>query len=174
MRKFFAAIFIFLCVTFADAQAVDSDDTLSWNDVIINAPINKRFDFLLQGTFRFGNDITRLNEQRTIVGFVYKPNETWSVQPSYLNINARNSRGLFRHEDRLALRVSYHFPFKKFDLYHRSLIERRLREPRNSWRYRPSLTVEKSIAKFIPGAKVFVTEEVFYDSIIEKFSRNRT
>lgn len=174
MKKCLLILILLGCSSiFAAAQTVDSDDTLSWNDIIATVPINKHFDFFVQGTFRFGKDISRLNEYRAVVGFVYKPNKTWAFQPSYLNVHARNSRGIFQLENRLAFRVSYHFPFKKFDLYHRSLFERRQREPRNSWRYRPSLTLEKSINKIIPDTKVFVTEEVFYDSIAGKFSRNR-
>jgi hypothetical protein len=173
MKIFIASVFILISIVCTSAQTVATDDTLSWNDVQFTVPINKQLDFFLQGTFRFGKNITRLNEHRAVFGFVYKPNKTWSFQPSYLNINARNSSGRFRLENRLAMRVSYHFPFKKFDLYHRSLFELRLRNPRNSWRYRPSLTLEKDIKKIIPKAKIFLTEEVFYDSILEKFSRNR-
>ncbi|CAA9414508.1 MAG: hypothetical protein AVDCRST_MAG74-2523 [uncultured Pyrinomonadaceae bacterium] len=76
-------------------------------------------------------------------------------------------------EHRLNFRAIYRFPFKLIAVSHRSWIERRLREPRNSWRYRPSLTFEKDVGKIIPGVKLFVTEEVFYDSILRRFSRNR-
>jgi hypothetical protein len=76
-------------------------------------------------------------------------------------------------EHRLNFRATYRFPFKKFGFSHRSWVERRLRQPRNSWRYRPSLTFEQDIKKIIPDARVFVTEEIFYDSILKRFSRNR-
>jgi len=115
-----------------------------------------------------------LNDGRYSIGFIYKPNKSWTIQPFYWFINARNSRSQFRHEDRLNLRIGYRFPFKKFGLSHRSAFEYRLRSPRNSFRYRPSLTFDKDIPKnIIPKAKFFVTEEVFYDSILKKFSRNR-
>jgi hypothetical protein len=135
--------------------------------------MNEQFDFTFVGTFRFGNNITQLNDRRIAASIVYKPNKSWSFQPFYWNIVARNSRGRFQMEHRLNLRATYRFPFKKFGLSHRSWIERRLRKPRNSWRYRPSLSFEKGIEKIIPDARVFVTEEVFYDSILKKFSRNR-
>ena len=86
---------------------------------------------------------------------------------------ARNASGKFTTEHRLNLRAFYRFPFKRIHVSHRSLIERRLREPRNSWRYRPWLTFEKDIGKIIRGVKLFATEEVFYDSILRRFSRNR-
>jgi len=161
-------------VLFADAQTVaDEDDNQSWNDVQLTVPMTKEFDFYLAGTFRFGKNVTRLNDRRIAVGFIYKPNKSLSFQSFYSNIEARNANGRFRTEHRLNLRVGYRFPFKKFGLSHRSLFEYRLRSPRNSFRHRPSLTFEKDIPKIIPKSKFFITEEIFYDSLLRKFSRNR-
>ena len=176
MKKiFFALSLIVFCTIYVDAQTIaDEEDNQSWNDIQVTVPMTNEFDFTLAGTFRFGKNITRLNERRIAVGFVYKPNKSWSFQPFYWHILARNASGRFRTEHRLNFRVNYRFPFKKFGLSHRSWFERRLRRPQNSWRYRPSLTFEKDIPeKFISKAKFFVTEEIFYDSILKKFSRNR-
>jgi len=176
MKKiFFALSLIVFCTISVDAQTIaDEEDNQSWNDIQVTVPMTNQFDFTLAGTFRFGKNITRLNERRIAVGFVYKPNKSWSFQPFYWHILARNASGRFRTEHRLNFRVNYRFPFKKFGLSHRSWFERRLRRPQNSWRYRPSLTFEKDIPeKFISKAKFFVTEEIFYDSILKKFSRNR-
>lgn len=164
------------CVLTIAAQqpAQDGDDVQSWNDVQLSVPMSKQFDFYTALTLRFGKNITRLNDERYAFGFVYKPNKYLSIQPFYWHINARNARSRFRTEQRLNLRVAYRFPFKRFGLVHRSTFERRMRSPQNSWRYRPSLTFEKDVPKnIIPEAKFFVTEEVFYDSIPRKFSRNR-
>lgn len=176
MKKIF--LFLFLCsfsANLAAAQtAADDEDVQSWNDVSLTVPMTKQFDFYTALTLRFGNNVTRLNDTRFAIGFVYKPNKLWSFQPYYWNISARNARGQFRTEHRMNLRASYRFPFKKFGLSHRSTFEYRLRRPLNSFRYRPSLTFEKDIPKnIIASAKVFITEEVFYDSLLEKFSRNR-
>ena len=161
-------------VLFADAQTLaDQDDNQSWNDIQLTVPMTKEFDFYLAGTFRFGKNVTRLNDRRIAVGFIYKPNKSLSFQPFYSNIEARNANGRFRTEHRLNLRVGYRFPFKKFGLSHRSWFEYRLRRPLNSFRYRPSLTFEKDIPKIIPKSKLFITEEIFYDSLLKKFSRNR-
>ena len=177
MKKLFlAAILIGGGIFFADAQAIsDEEDTQSWNDVQLTVPLNERFDFFTSFTARFGKNISRLNEARYAAGIVYHPNKAWAFQPFYWFIDARNSRGQFRREHRYSLRVSYHLPFKKISLTHRSLFEYRRREPRNSFRYRPSILFDRDLPKkFIPKAKFFVSEEVFYDSILNKFSRNRT
>lgn len=174
MKKIFLILALTgFCLVFADAQTADPDDNQSWNDVQLTVPVNERFDFTLSGIFRFGKNITQLNERRVAVGFVYKPNKSWSFQPFYWNIAARNASGRFLLEHRLNFRATYRFPIKKIGLSHRSWVESRLREPRNSWRYRPSLTFEKDIGKIIPDTKFFMTEEIFYDSILKRFSRNR-
>ncbi|MGI8638976.1 MAG: DUF2490 domain-containing protein [Pyrinomonadaceae bacterium] len=171
---FLLILYLALLISSANAQTnQDNDDYQSWNDVQITVPMTEKFDFFLQGTFRFGNDISRLNDRRIAVGYVYKPSKSLSISPFYWNIVARNSSGRFRQEHRLNLRITYRFPFKKFGLSHRSGFEYRIRQPRNSWRYRPSLTFEKGIEKIIPKSKFFATEEIFYDSILKKFSRNR-
>lgn len=174
-KNFFVLALICFGILFADAQTItDDEDIQSWNDVQLTIPINKEFDFYTSLTLRFGKNITRLNDGRYAVGFVYHPNKSWSFQPFYWFIDARNSRSQFKAEHRLNLRVAYRFPVKKFGLSHRSAFEYRIRQPRNSFRWRPSLTFDKDIPKnIIPKAKFFVSDEVFYDSILNKFSRNR-
>ena len=174
MRKIFFVLTIIFCgVSVNDAQTADTDDNQFWNDVSVSVPVNTQLDFTLWGTARFGKNITRLNEGRIAVGFIYKPNKSWLLQPFYWRIRARNGRGEFLTEQRLNFRTTYRFPFKKFGLAHRSWFEHRRRQPRNSWRYRPSLTFEKDVGSIISGTRFFATEEIFYDSTLKKFSRNR-
>ncbi len=176
-KQFFFMIFAMLLFSQFSIQAqtpplVEQDDIQSWNDIQLTVPMSKQVDFVTQVTGRFGKNISRLNDARFQIGFVYKPNKSWSFQPFYWQINARNSRSQFRLEHRLNFRIGYKFPIKSFGLSHRSGFEYRLRRPQNSWRYRPSLTFEKDLPKKF-NAKFYVTEEIFYDSLLEKFSRNR-
>ena len=174
-RNFFILLLVCSCCGFAAAQALEGrEDNQSWNDVQLTVPMSKYVDFYTAITARFGKNVTRVNDSRFGIGFIFKPNKYWTIQPYYLNIEMRNSRGRFREENRLNLRVGFRFPFKSFGLTHRSLFEYRMRRPQNSWRYRPSLTFDKDLPKnFIPKAKFFVTEEVFYESLLKEFSRNR-
>lgn len=151
---------------------VEQDDVQSWNDIQLTIPIYKKVDFYTSLTMRFGKDITRLNDARYAFGFIYKPDKNWSFQPFYWSIRARDSRGRFRQENRLNLRIGYKFPIKSFGLSHRSWFEYRLRNTGNSWRYRPSITFEKDLPKKLKS-KFYMTEEPFYDSVLKKFSRNR-
>lgn len=177
MKHFFLFIFLPLVVISVNAQEAsvpDNGDNQFWNDVQLTVPINKKFDLFFQGTARFDQNASRFYDRRGAIGFTYKPTAGFSVQPFYWNIEARNASGRFRTEHQFNLRAVYRFPTKSFGLSHRSQFERRVRRPQNSWRYRPSLTFEKDLpSKVIPRAKFFVTEEVFYDSLLKRFSRNR-
>lgn len=164
-----------LCVfsqTVADLP--DDEDFQSWNDVTLTVPMSKRLDYFNRVTLRIGDNVSNLRDGRFMVGVVWKPTKALSISPFFWYINARNAANRFRVENRLNLSASYRFPIKKFGLLHRSTYERRLRRPLNSWRYRAMMTVEKDIPeKILAGAKVFVSDEIFYDSLLKKFSRNR-
>jgi hypothetical protein len=136
--------------------------------------MDKYFEFYTAVTARFGKNVTRLNDGRYAVGFGWKPTKALTIMPFYWYIRMRNSSGSLRTEHRLNLRATYRFPIKSFGLSHRSTYEYRLRQPANSWRYRAAMTVEKDLPKsWIPSAKIYATDEIFYDSLLERFSRNR-
>lgn len=168
---------VMLTISTAAAQTPgfqDEADIQSWNDVQLTVPLTKQFDFVTTATMRFGKNVTRLNDARYQIGFTYKPNDSVSITPLFWYIQARNTAGRFRVEHRLNLRAAYKFPTKGFGLSHRSIFEYRIRGTGNTWRYRPSLTFDKDIPdRIIPKAKLYITEEPFYDSAASKFSRNR-
>lgn len=170
----FLSLFVFFGLSEKAQTMLDEEDFQSWNDVQLTVPLDKQFDFYTSVTMRFGKNASRLQDGRYAIGFNWKPTKSLTFTPFYWYIRARNSTGRFRTEHRLNLRATYRFPFKKFGLSHRSTFEYRLRQPLNSWRYRPSLTFEKEVPKkIISAAKFYLTEEIFYDSLLKEFSRNR-
>ncbi len=152
----------------------DDDDTQSWNDIQLAIPVHGKVDLFLTTTYRFGDTISRLNEGRVGGGISIKLHPAFSTAAGYNFIQARNTAGHFRSEHRYHVNAVYKFPAKKIDISHRSQYEYRVRGSGNSWRYRPSITFEKSLPQsFLSKAKLFVTEEPFYDSRAGRFSRNR-
>lgn len=166
---------LFSLPAFAQSSSViDDDDLQSWDDINLTVPLNETFDLYFPVTFRFGKNISRLNEGRIGAGIVLKPSKRFAVTPFYTFIRSRNSAGVFKTENRISLRGVYRFPVKHFGLSHRSQYEYRIRSTGNLWRYRPSLTFEKELPKNLgSGLKFFVTEEPFYESASGRFSRNR-
>lgn len=155
-------------------QSSDYEDTQSWNDIQLSIPVHKKVDLVLTTTHRFGEDLSRYNEGRIGAGVSIKFHDRFSMAAGYNYIESRNTAGSFRTEHRYHVNGSYKFPLKKFGLSHRSQLEYRVRASGNSWRYRPSLTLEKALPeRFLSKTKVFITEEPFYVSTTGKFSRNR-
>jgi Protein of unknown function (DUF2490) len=174
MKNFiFTLIILCFAVSLAKAQTtVDEEDFQSWNDVQLTLPLNKQFDFIVTGTLRFGNNVERLVDRRIGAAVNFKVTSWLSLQPIYTNIvtTPRNARR--RNENRLSFAATYRFPFKKFTLTDRNMFERRFRSPRNSTRYRNRLQLEVPLKNFY-DTRFFVSDEIFYDWSLEKWSRNR-
>jgi Protein of unknown function (DUF2490) len=180
MRRFASALILFLAGALAtSAQTptptpVDDTDVQSWNDISISKAIHDKVDVVVPLTFRFGKNISRLNEGRIGIGLAFKPHSRVTISPTYLYIKSRNSAGRFATENRVTAGITYKFPVKVVGVSHRSIFEFRFRPNRYTWRYRPSITVEKQLPeKWAKGLKAYVTEDPFYDSAAGRFSRNR-
>ena len=178
MTKVLFLIFAFASFSLGvDAQAstiVDDEDVQSWNDVQLNVPLSKKLDFFTKLTLRIGKDVSRLQDGRHSIGLAFKPISALTISPFYWFIRARNASGFFRPESRFNISATYRFPFKAFGLSHRSTYEHRLRTSGNSSRYRAMITFEKNLPKTVArDTKIFVSDEVFYDSVFSQFSRNR-
>lgn len=168
------AAFFAVLGMYGTTHAQDDEDVQSWNELQLTVPMTKHFDFIFETTARFGENLSRANEGRIGLGYVWKPTKSFSVSPHYVFLRARNDAARFRTEHRLSLSGTYKFPTKGFGLSHRSRYEYRLRSSGNSWRYRASLKFEKDFPKsFLKDTKYWITEEPFYVSTTNKFSRNR-
>src|SRR5688572_3508176 len=150
------------------------DDTQLWNEIQLTVPLTKHFEFYTAATARLGGNVTRMNDGRYAIGFGWKPTKSLHILPYYWHIKMRNALGQFRTENRLSVRATYRFPIKQFGLIHRSTYEYRSRRPLTAWRYRFGMLVEKELPKkFLSSAKAFIGDEVFYDSLLNRISRNR-
>jgi hypothetical protein len=175
-RTFFAAFaaIALSAAVFAQTAEADDEDVQSWNDIQLAIPVRKKVDIYFTTTYRFGENLTRLNEGRAGAGLGIKVHKAFSTAAGYTYIESRNTAGRFRTEHRYHVNGVYKFPVKRVGISHRSQFEYRVRSSGNSWRYRPSLTLEKALPeKFLSRAKFYVTEEPFYVSTTGKFSRNR-
>ncbi len=155
-------------------QVADKPEIQSWNDLQITVPISKSLDLVTVTTVQFGRRLTNVDNSRFSVGLHKKLTDHISVLPFITFLSDRNALGRFRYEYRYSLMAQVRKEVRGFGMSHRSRVEYRFRPGRNTWRYRPSITIEKKLPeKFVPGMKLFFTEEPFYDSASGRFSRNR-
>jgi len=136
--------------------------------------LNDKFDLFVPLGLRFTKNVSAVTDVRVGLGFTFKPAKSLSITPHHVFIRGRDRSGIFRTENRSILRFVYKFPKAFVEVSHRSQLELRVRHSGTTWRYRPSITVEKALPEHLAkGAKVFVIEEPFYDSASGRFSRNR-
>jgi hypothetical protein len=169
----FVLIVIFLFVNAQNTLAQSAqEDTQSWNDLQLSAPLSKKVDFNLTGTFRFGNNLQKLVERRIAIGFTFKTGKYLSFAPSYTNIVTNSVTGRSAIENRLSFATTIRFALGKLVISDRNLFERRLRAT-NTTRYRNRLQFEHpfNIGKFKFG--LFASDEVFYGWNVNHWFRNR-
>lgn len=166
-----------LCLSgsvWAQSASPPENDFQSWNDLQLTIPMGKKVDFVFQGTLRMGGNISKPVDERAGVGFAFKIGKYLTFTPSFLHREARAPRGNPESEERVTLNATGRFPWKKFTISDRNLVERRFREPQvNSTRYRNRLQFEHPFTIDKQKFSFYVNEEVFYDWSGSDWVRNR-
>ena len=158
----------------SQTRVVPKSDTQSWNDVQFTIPLNKKTEFVLIGTLRIGDNITRPVDERGGIRFNYALTKYFTLQTSYFHREARPPNGRHEIEDRGTVGANVRVPLGKFTFNTRNWFERRWRSPQvNAWRYRNRLQLEHPFkigkAKFV----WVVNDEIFYDWSFHDWVRNR-
>ena len=167
---------ILLCTAHATGQTrvVPKSDTQSWNDVQFTIPLNKKTEFVVIGTLRLGDNLTKPVDERWGIRFNYALTKYVTLQTLYFHREARPPNGRHEREERGTVGANLRVPLGKFTFNTRNWFERRWREPQvDSWRYRNRLQLEHP---FKIGKTKFVwvvSDEVFYDWSVNDWVRNR-
>lgn len=154
---------------------VPESDTQSWNDVQLTVPMTKKADFLLQTTWRFGdNFFGAVVDERWGAGFNYKLSRYVTLNELFLHRGARPPHGKSETEERLSFGATFQGPMGKFTLSDRNWFERRWREPQvDAWRYRNRVRLEHPFKVEKTKFVWFISDEVFYDWSAHDWVRNR-
>jgi len=165
---------ILLCTAHATGQTrvVPKSDTQSWNDVQFTIPLNKKTEFVIIGTLRLGDNLTKPVDERWGFRFNYALTKYVSLQTLYFHREARPPNGRHEREERGTVGANLRVPLGKFTFNTRNWFERRWREPQvDSWRYRNRLQLEHP---FKIGKTKFVwvvSDEFFYDWSVNAWVR---
>jgi hypothetical protein len=154
-------------------SSVPQDDTQSWTDVQVIFPIHEKVDLGILSQFRIGRDISAFVDERAGVSLSFKLNKYLTFSPAYLYIATQPIRGLKAHENRLMFTGTVRWPVGRFTFIDRNQIERRLRRPINSTRYRNRLQIEHPVKISGSVFQPYISDEVFYDWNLHAWVRNR-
>ena len=173
----FLTLILILLAKGAAAQTknpVPETDVQNWNDVQFTIPLNKKVDFVMTGTLRFGDNVTKPVDERFGAAFNYKLNPYVTLGMWVLGREARPPNGRREHETRLTLGPTFQTPIGKFTLSDRNWFERRWREPQvDAWRYRNRIRLEHPFQINKTKFTWFISDEVFYDWSFHDWVRNR-
>jgi Protein of unknown function (DUF2490) len=172
------AIILNLCAAAtSSAQTVADEpreDTQFWNETQIIMPMNERIDLMLFGVLRIGRDLARPVDERGGVGVAMKPNKFLTIIPTWLYIAQQPTATSKNIEHRLIFNATFKFPLGKFAFTDRNLVERRLRNGRDDFTmYRNRLQIDHPASLGSFKFRVFVADEVWYDSLQNAWTRNR-
>ncbi len=149
-------------------------DTQLWTSVYTTIELNSRFDLLLNGQLRFGDDISALTDERVQTGFSFRALSWLTLSPTYTYINNDQVGYTPYTENRIDLSATMSFPVRGLRIAIKNTGEWRFRDPQgNSFRLRERLTLEHSIGPKLWGLNGYVSDEVFWDSDQQKWVRNR-
>ena len=166
--------FVLLLCSIAACAQIDRTDNQFWSDYQLAVPVTKQIDFNILGTLRLGRDVSRPVDERVGAGFTFKFGQHVTISPSYLHIGMQPFARRRVWENRLTLPVVFAFKLDKFTLRDRNQIERRYRNSGlKTWRYRNRFQVEHPVGSDKLGLSLFISDEVFYDSAVDRWVRNR-
>lgn len=141
------------------------DDNQIWSEVQLIKALDKKYDLIIIGVLRVGQDFKRPVDERIGAGLAFKPNKYLILMPTYIYVDQQPFPGRRIHEHRLIMNITGRFNLGKFLFTDRNLIERRTRhDSRDFTVYRNRLQIDypAKIGSF--EFKPFVADEVFYST----------
>jgi hypothetical protein len=150
-----------------------ADDNQLWSDYQYSIPISKRLEAALSGTLRLGNDMSRLLYEKVGAAVSVHAGRHVTFTPGYSFSGYQPLPDLSIRENRIYAEVDFHYPLGNFWLSDRNRIEFRMFPSLNYFRYRNRFQVEHPVEVGHLGLQAYVSDEVFYDGLLNAWSRNR-
>jgi hypothetical protein len=171
------ALWILFFATWVDAQTAkrpDAYDTQVWPEIQISVPLNNRVELTALGQIRASGNASALVDERIGPGIAIKPNGWITISPFYLYIATQPPGQAKGIENRLSIATTVRLPAtKRFTIINRFLFERRIRNPKDSMRYRQRLQIEHSLGANATRWRAYISDEIFYDWNYGEWIRNR-
>jgi hypothetical protein len=178
-RLFFPALAIFLLAgAFPPAARAQSsrsfppNDFQTWFDFEDAHTVRENFRLTFNGGLRWSDDASHLVYRRLGGGFDYIYNKYLTISPFYNFYSRDTTPDREADENRIAAAVTVKIPLAGWTLSDRNQFENRF-QSKYSFRYRNRLEVSHPIRLGHVKLRAFVSDEVFYDSSVRAWSRNR-
>ena len=156
-------------------QTIDrtDSDTQLWTGVQIAFPLRDRLNLIALGTFRLGRDFTHPVYESGGAALQFRVTKYLSLSPIYQFVATQPYPAIHVTENRFSINCSLNKLWKNIRFTNAHQLEERIRLPKNSQRYRSRIQVEWPFQLRASEYQVFLADEVFYDSAVQSWNRNR-
>jgi Protein of unknown function (DUF2490) len=148
-------------------------DVQGWVDLEGTHALRENVDLNLNGGLRLSNDAGHLVYRRVAGGLVFKVNHYLTLSPYYCFYYTDSSRVSESRENRIAFAATVGAARGRWKILDRNLIEKRFLPGGQPWRYRNRLELARDIELAHSALRFFVWDEVYYDSFVSAWARNR-
>lgn len=172
-------IFAALCMSIAAAQTAPvapQDDTQNWNEQVVSVPLDERINLLVTGQLRIGDRLRDFTDEFAGASLSFAANRYLTLTPGYTYVASQQPvTRRRRYEHRLLFTATVRLPpFKRITISDRNQVERRrFNSLPDTTRYRNRLQVERPFDIKGFDLRLFLWDEIFYDSGARAWSRNR-
>jgi Protein of unknown function (DUF2490) len=171
---YFALLAALPCPAAAQSAArFPQDDNQVWGDWYGAHPLGEGVSLGVDGGLRAGSDAGHLIYRRIGVSVSFRLRKYLTVTPSYHFYQRDSAPARESRENRLSLAATATLPLGRWGVSDRNLLERHFLARGNSWRYRNRMEVVRHFAWRREKLRAFAWDEVFYDSSVRAWSRNR-
>lgn len=178
-RRFRGWLGIVVALSFPAGAAAQSkpqfpqDDTQVWTDAEAAHALRENVHLILNGGLRWSDDAGHLVYRRVGAGLSYRWRKYLTLSPSYSFFYRDTTRTSEASENRISLAATFTAPLGRWKLSDRNLFENRFINGGQSRRYRNRVELERGVKLGGTLLRVFVSDEVFYDSAVHAWARNR-
>lgn len=180
LRRFVFCFALAICCTGSAAAqnrpVAPQDDTQSWNEQVLIVPLDDNVNLLVTGQLRIGDRLRDFTDEFAGASLSFAAGKYLSLTPGYTYVASQQPvTRRRRYEHRLTFSATIRLPpFKRITISDRNQVERRrFNSLPDTTRYRNRLQAERPFDIKGFDMRVFLWDEIFYDSGARAWSRNR-
>ncbi|MEO5754776.1 MAG: DUF2490 domain-containing protein [Chthoniobacterales bacterium] len=154
--------------------AGEPPDTQLWNEAKLTARLNDRFDLVVGGVLRLGDDVSQIIRVSSLLGVNVKVTKIFSFTPNYQYIVDDPGEADQGIENRFGLWPTLSLPLASSKVVLSNGLEFRSFETKpDMWRWRPRLSISHPVGPKALGLSAYLSDEFFYEINNETWTRNR-
>lgn len=173
LTNLFIRCFVFIYLFLLSPSLMAQDDWQYWNEYHLSYKITDHLSVILNPSIRMKDDVSENQYWESRQGFSYKFSDQWNLNIHYLHSESKNSSNKWIDENAFELQPTYKWKWIGFDFANRLRLVYRIINGSERWLYREQIKIGKKVTVFHQEVTPFVSNEIFYDELLDQFNQNR-